>query len=366
MKSKDVVIIGAGPAGLSAAIEAAKGGADVLVLDENLKPGGQLFKQIHKFFGSKEHMAGTRGFDIGKALLEEAEKLKIEVYLNTQVCGIHKDKSIWAIQNQNQSIHIKAARIILATGAMEKAICFPGWTLPGVMGAGAVQTMMNIHGVLPGKKALMVGSGNVGVIVAYQIIQAKGEVAAIIEAGPRLGAYGVHTAKLRRLGVSFYTSHTVAQAFGKNGVEQAEIVQLDAGGKPIKGSEKIVDVDMICLATGLTPTAELGWICGCQFIYLAHLGGHVPIHNRHMETTVKGIYVAGDITGVEEASTAMEEGRLAGIHAAASLGFYDQKFCEAYTQSIWKRLKELRLGPFGKKRTQAKEYILRLGKELIP
>ena len=365
MHKASVVIIGAGPAGLCAAIEAAKAGAKVLVLDENLKPGGQLFKQIHKFFGSKEHKAGTRGYEIGVQLLKEAEVLNIDVWLNTEVCGIDKEKNIWAVRNGKDTVHIAAERIILATGAIENAVAFPGWTLPGVMGAGAAQTMINIHRVLPGKRVVMLGSGNVGVIVSYQLMQAGADVSAIVEASPTLGGYGVHTAKVRRAGVPFYISHSISKVIGKEKVEAVEIVALDQQWRPINGTEKVLEADTICLAAGLSPLTELAWIAGCQFHYIPELGGHLPIHNRYMETTAAGIYVAGDITGIEEASTAMEEGMLAGIDAAASLGFYSQKEKEELSAIVWDRLDALRCGYFGQKRKTAKERMISVGKEVI-
>src|SRR5690554_4640080 len=114
-----VVIIGAGPAGLSAAIELAKVGGKLLVIDENTRPGGQLFKQIHKFFGSKEHKAGTRGFAIGKELLEETRRLGIDVWLNSEVVGIDKDMNLWVVQNKEKSVKINAEKVIIATGAIE-------------------------------------------------------------------------------------------------------------------------------------------------------------------------------------------------------------------------------------------------------
>lgn len=360
-----IVIIGAGPAGLSAAIEGAKAGAKVLLVDENEKPGGQLFKQIHKFFGSKEHKAGTRGIDIGTNLLEETKKLGIEVWLNTEVCGIDKDMRVWVIKDKQESVVLEAEKIILATGAVENAVQFPGWTLPGVMGAGAAQTMINVNRVHPGKKVLMLGSGNVGVIVSYQLLQAGVEVVAIVEAAPRLGGYGVHTAKVCRAGVPFYTSHTISKAIGKECVEAVEIVKLNANWKPIAGTETILEVDTVCLATGLNPLTELAWIAGCRFEYIPELGGHLPMHNRYMETTIEGLYVAGDISGIEEASTAMEEGRLAGINAAASLGFYSQGEREKLTREIWERLDSLRCGPFGQKRKDAKSRLIKIGEEII-
>lgn len=358
MKTAEIVIAGGGPAGLSAAIEAARLGAKVLVIDENSRPGGQLFKQIHKFFGSHEHKAGVRGIDIGSKLLEETEELGIEVWLNSEVVGIDKDKKVWVINNEKESLEVAGRKVILSTGALENSLTFPGWTLPGVMGAGAAQTMINIHRVRPGKRVLMVGSGNVGIIVSYQLLQAGVDVVGIIEAAPRLGGYGVHTAKVRRAGVPFYTSHTIKRVIGKDKVEGAEIVRLDDKWQQIEGTEFIVDVDTICVATGLTPLTELAWTIGCEFQFIARMGGFIPDHNRYMETTVPGIYVAGDVSGVEEASTAMEEGRLAGISAAAALGYVNEGEKEKLINDVWERLNSLRSGPFGQGRREAKDQIL--------
>ena len=154
----DMIVVGAGPAGLSAAIEAAKCGVKPIVFDENARPGGQLFKQIHKFFGSKEHKAKIRGFKIGEELLAEAEKYGVEVVLNATVVGLYPDKEI-TVKIGEEIKHFKGDSILVATGASENMVNFKGWTLPGVIGAGAAQTMMNLHHILPGKRVLMLGSG---------------------------------------------------------------------------------------------------------------------------------------------------------------------------------------------------------------
>lgn len=153
MKRYDLIVVGAGPAGLSAAIEAAKYGLKTVVFDENARPGGQLFKQVHKFFGSKEHKAKIRGFKIGEQLLADAEKAGVEVHLNATVSGLFDCKEITVIENEAMH-HYKADAIILATGARENMIPFEGWTKPGVIGAGAAQTMMNLHGVQPGSREI--------------------------------------------------------------------------------------------------------------------------------------------------------------------------------------------------------------------
>jgi NADPH-dependent 2,4-dienoyl-CoA reductase/sulfur reductase-like enzyme len=237
---KPAVVVGAGPAGLCAAIELKKAGAPVILMDENAKPGGQLFKQIHKFFGSREHKAGVRGFDIGKELLDESLSLGMDVRLSTEVVGIEAGLKIWAVEKRQRSYTMDAGALILATGATENSLSFPGWTLPGVMTAGCAQTLINVHRVLPGKRVLMVGSGNVGVIVAYQLMQAGAEVVAVIEAAPRLGGYGVHTAKVRRAGVSFRASTTVVRAEGVEGVERAVIAKVDERFKADSGDGRDV------------------------------------------------------------------------------------------------------------------------------
>ncbi len=357
IKETDIAIIGAGPAGLSAACQAADSGAKVLLIDENRLPGGQLFKQIHKFFGSKAHQAGTRGFVIGQELLKKVEDSGAEVWLNTVVYGMQKDCSLGAVHD---GVHyqIKAKKVIVAAGAKENYMAFPGSTLPGVMGAGAAQTMINVNRVLPGERILMVGSGNVGLIVSYQLMQAGADVLALVEGAPSIGGYGVHAGKIRRAGVPFFLGHTVKEVRGDQKVEQAVIAAVDQRWQLIPGTEKTFDVDTVCLAVGLNPMTELLWMSGCKFIFIPAFGGHVPLHSENMETTVPGLYVAGDITGVEEASSAMEEGNLAGVAAAEALGSFSAAEAERRKDEIRGRLAVLRSGMFGEKRRTAKQVQL--------
>ena len=298
-----MVSIGAGPAGLAAAIEAARNGVQVAVFDENERPGGQLFKQIHKFFGSREHYARERGFRIGRQFLEEAGQLGVEVSLNSTVLGIYENGAM-NVMIRDRIEQVKAERILVATGASENMIPFPGWTLPGVIGAGAAQTMANLHGLKPGENLLMVGSGNVGVVVAYQMLQAGCRVAAIIDAAPQIGGYGVHASKVARYGVPFHMSHTIQRVHGKDRVEGATIVQVDKTWKPVPGTEINLDVDTVCLAVGLNPMTQLLQMAGCGTAVVSKLGGRVPLHDLNQQTTLNGVYVAGDVSGIEEASTA--------------------------------------------------------------
>lgn len=361
-KEVEILVIGAGPAGLSAAIEAAKYGAEVLVVDENSKPGGQLFKQIHKFFGSSRHKAGVRGVDIGTELLDEVQNLGVEVMLNTVAYGIYPNNEGVALAvNGEEGLIVKAKKIIMATGAGENPLAFPGWTLPGVVGAGAIQTMINVHRVSVGKRVLMIGSGNVGLIVSYQLLQSGTDVAGIVEAAPQVGGYGVHSAKIRRAGVPMYTGHTVLEAVPNedmSGIKGAIIAEVDSKFQPIKGTEQFVECDTIGIAVGLTPDIGLPSMADVTFVNAGRLGAQVPMHDRNMETTRDGIYVAGDSSGVEEASSAIEEGKLAGIAAAEALGKIDRETAETAKANVWNSLNQLRTGPFGSGRADAKEKII--------
>ena len=348
MQRFELIVIGAGPAGLSAAIEAAEKGMHVVVFDENARPGGQLFKQIHKFFGSKEHKAKIRGYRIGQQLLQRAEELGVQVELNATVIGMFREKEICVMQN-GQIVHYKGDNIVVATGAAENMVTLRGWDLPGVIGAGAAQTMMNLHGVMPGQKVLMVGSGNVGLVVGFQLIQAGCELVAIIDAAPRVGGYGVHAAKVARTGVPFYMSHTIVKAEGDDHVTGATIAQVDSKWQFIPGTEKHLDVDTICIAVGLSPMSQLARMGGCEMVDDPKRGGLVPVVDQYGATSLPGVYCVGDVSGIEEASSAMIEGRIAGLAAAANSGYMTQEELEEEFVKQHGSLDQLRQGMFAPK-----------------
>ena len=345
MKRYDLIIVGAGPSGLSAAIEAAKKGLQVIVFDENEKPGGQLFKQIHKFFGSKEHKAKIRGFNIGAQLLKDADEAGVEVSLNSTVIGLYQDKEI-VVKKAEGITHYKGDAIIIATGGAENMVTFPGWTLPGVIGAGAAQTMMNLHGIKPGEKVLMLGSGNVGLVVSFQLLQAGCEVVAVVDAAPRVGGYGVHAAKVARTGVPFYLSHTIVKAEGEEKVTGVTIAEVDQKFQFIPGTEKHFDVDTICLAVGLSPMSQLLKMAGARMEDNPRRGGQVPICDAYGRTSLPGVFVAGDVSGIEEASSAMIEGRMAGLIAAEYLGFMEENELKEDLPKLDDALMGLRQGMF--------------------
>lgn len=198
-------------------------------------------------------------------------------------------------------------------------VTFKGWTLPGVIGAGAAQTMMNLHHVTAGERILMLGSGNVGLVVSFQLMQAGCEVVALVDAAPRIGGYGVHAAKVARCGVPFYLSHTIIEAEGTDHVTGVTIGEVGADWKIKEGTEKHFDVDTICLAVGLSPMSQLLKQAGCDMKDTP--GGYVPMCDEMGATSVEGIFAAGDVSGIEEASSAMIEGRISGAVISNYLGY---------------------------------------------
>ncbi len=340
----DIVIVGAGPAGLSAANILKDFNIRVLLVEQNPKLGGQLIKQTHKFFGSENEMAGTRGFEIANILIQNIKDSNINYKTDSTAFGFYPDSTLAIFQN-NQLLKVHSKYFFFATGASEKMIPFAGNDVPGVFGAGAAQTMMNVFGIKPGKDILMVGAGNVGLIVSYQLLQAGINVKAVIEAMPKIGGYFVHAAKLRRFGVPILTGTTIKEVMGTKRVEKAISIGLDEEFKEIEGSEKEWNVDTVCLSTGLMPSVNLLSQAGCTLKYVSSLGGYVPIRNRELRTSRETIYVAGDVSGIEEASTAMVEGKIASLAILEKIGYATGREKEKNIEE----LQRLREGPFSSK-----------------
>jgi sarcosine oxidase subunit alpha len=348
MRDTEILVVGGGPAGLCAAKAASSLGAKVLICERDELPGGQLVKQTHKFFGSRKQYAGDRGTAIGAFLLGEVQNdPKIEVMPDTTVIGIYEDGLALAERNE-KIIKVNSKKIIVATGAAEKFLPFPGNDLPGIYGAGAVQTLMNVEGVIPGEMVLMVGAGNIGLIVSYQLAQAGVKTAAVIEAAPTIGGYLVHASKIQRIGIPVRTGYTIKEAYGEDRVKGAVICRVDENWNVVAGTEEDIKCDTICLAVGLAPLTALCWQAGCELAYVRELSGHVPLLNKYMQTTNQKIFAAGDVSGIEEASSAMVEGRLAGYSAALDLGYGKDTAPQLQAEAIGE-LSELRAGPAGER-----------------
>jgi thioredoxin reductase len=189
------------------------------------------------------------------------------------------------------------------------------------------------------------------------MLQAGCQVAAVIDAAPEIGGYAVHAAKIARTGVPFFMSHTIKEAHGNDRVEGATIIQVDPDWKAISGTEKRFDVDTVCIAVGLNPMNQLLRMAGCKIVHVPGLGGKVPAHDLNQETSIKEIYVAGDASGTEEASTAIIEGRIAGLAIACSLGYLDEPEFLKQREKQLKSMVGLRSGSHGEARGKAKQYL---------
>lgn len=296
------LIIGGGPAGMSAAIELGKLGIETIIVEDKDHLGGKLVLQTHRFFGSVEAVyAGTRGIDIAKILARDVEQQNtVEVWLNSTALSVFSDHYVGVLKNNHQYVLLKPEILIVAAGAREKALAFNGNTLPGVYGAGAFQTLVNRDLVKAAKRLFIVGGGNVGLIAGYHALQADIKVVGLVEAMAECGGYKVHKDKLHRLGVPIYTSHTILSANGFDRVESVTIAQVDEHFLPIAGTEKSFECDTVLIAVGLDPVDE--------FTHKAEEYG-MPV------------LAAGDAKEIAEASAAIFSGKITGLQAAQSLGY---------------------------------------------
>jgi sarcosine oxidase subunit alpha len=297
----DVLVIGAGPSGIRAACELGELGFSVIIVDDKAQLGGKLVLQTHKFFGSVEDcFAGTRGHYIAHILQAELEKApNVKVMLNSTVAAVYSDGKAAVFEENRRYTHVSFAGLIVASGARERSLVFPGNDLPGVYGAGAFQTLVNRDLVKPSQRVLIVGCGNVGLIAAYHALQAGINVAALVDIAPEVSGYKVHADKIRRMGVPIYLQHTVVCAEGDGQVERATIAPVDESGSPILCKAQTFAVDTVLVAVGLTPVDE--------FFLDAKEWGFV-------------VMKTGDADEIAEASSAMLGGRIAGRRMAQLLG----------------------------------------------
>jgi len=297
----EVLVIGGGPAGLSATKVLGENNIDVILVDDKSSLGGKLVLQTHKFFGSQEDVyAGTRGIEIGEILGNIVSNLKsVKIWINSIVLAVFSDGLVGVIKDGDQYVLIKPNYLLIATGAREKMLVFPGNTLPGVYGAGAFQTLVNRDLVKAAENVFIVGGGNVGLIAGYHAIQAGINVVGLVEALSQCGGYKVHEDKLKRLGVPIYTSHTVISANGEEQLESITIGKLTDSWDIEPGTEKTYACDTLLIAVGLDSVDEF--------------------YHKAQRFNMK-VWIAGDAQEIAEASAAIFTGKIEALKILKEIG----------------------------------------------
>lgn len=309
-----VLIIGGGPAGLSAAIELGKRNITAILVDDKHRLGGKLVLQTHRFFGSSEAVyAGTRGIDIATRLEEQVRSFpSVEIWTNSTALAVFEDQKVGILKNNREYVLVQPQVLLVACGAREKFLAFSGNALPGVIGAGAFQTLVNRDLVKPCERLFIVGGGNVGLIAGYHALQAGIQVVGLVEALPECGGYKVHKDKLARMGVPIYTSHTILSANGKDRVESVTIAQIDENFKPIQGTEKSFECDCVLIAVGLDPVNEF--------------------HQKAIQYSLPS-FMAGDAEEIAEASAAIFSGKIKGLEIICYLGHAEVEIPQEWYQT---------------------------------
>ena len=336
MREVEIVIVGGGPAGLGAALEAAASGAEVLIIDEYHTLGGQYYKQTPGAFGIKNAKAEGRQYAEGVDLIHRLAASTVEVMLGTLLWGIFDERTL-ALCRDERTEEIRAKTLVLAPGAQEVPLAFPGWTLPGVMMGGGAQVLVGSQRILPGHRAVMAGVGPLQLKVAAQLTDAGVEVVEVLDAsrksplsmGNALRAFG-HWGKMRegleywltlkRAGTPFRPRHVPVRALGTDELEAVVVARVDEDGRVIAGTERTLQADTLCLSYGFLPSTQLPQLAGCQTVFDAEAGSWVTWHDENQETNLKGVYVAGEVGGIGGADVAEAEGRIAALAAARALG----------------------------------------------
>ena len=330
----EVVIVGAGPAGLAAALEASSLGAEVLLLDESISPGGQYFMQPGPARRTDDALPAQ--IRSGRKLVRQVRDAGAEIWTNAQVWGLFPGRRI-TVYRGGISQEILAERLIIATGAHDRNLAFPGWTLPGVLTPGGAQRLMKSEGIKPGQRAVLAGNGPFLLVVARQLLKAGVEIAAYVESArfSRLATLRVlrfpeiwlelatYLWSLRRHHVPVQFSSAVTAAHGQGAVERVSISPLDHRSGQVVGQTRDVQADVLIIGQGFRASTELTALAGCEHRYSDLEGGRICAVNRNTgETSVETIYAAGEITGVAGWRPALEEGGIAGLCAARTLGHW--------------------------------------------
>ena len=337
MKSEhyDIVIVGAGLAGMAAAQVFKQLGLNFLVVDENLHPGGQLIRK--QPYGEKSALDGYQD-----GVKKIGHKMAAEFVLDdhfvqaARILGIFESRNLCLEDSLGRARMITADYILLATGARERFLPFKGWTLPGVMALGAAQVMMKGSGVLPGHKTVVAGGGPLLYVTAGQVVRCGGQVPLLLDRASRLEQAaifkifppqfsklpegGQNMLTLKRHGSRMLTRHAVVEARGDGQLEEVVYAPIDAKGRLIPGRETTITADSLAISQGFVANTELAASAGCDLEFKAELGGWIVAVNERLKTSYARIYAAGELTGIGGGEQSLREGELAALAIAEDCG----------------------------------------------
>ena len=332
MKAKyHVAIVGAGICGLSTAETLAGSGLDILIIDENVHLGGQLLRKPagspNQFSRWEPDGMKLKGFDLVDRLL--APSRSVDIVTQAQVLGIFNDTRLLIHTKEERLVETTAEQILLATGARERFLPFPGWTLPGVMSLGAAQILMKSHGILPGHRTAIAGTSPLMTAIGSQILKNRGAISGFFEDNPFCKKLTVipliphhrrklieglfYMARLMINRIPMFHSRRIIEARGEPDLTSFVAVKTDARGRPIPGTEKEYQSDALAVGYGFVPNIELAVQAGCDVEYRPDKGGWVvSTFSRDLETSKQSIYAAGEVTGIAGSQKSHIQGRIAG------------------------------------------------------